>query len=339
MSGYLILPGIVDIHGDGFERHLAPRRGAMRDLVAGLASAEAELAANGITTGTLAQFYSWEGGLRGPDFALRVLNAFDGFAKDAGTHLMMQLRFETHMLDDYAAFEEVVARFGVPYVVFNDHLPHDRLRQGRRPKGLTGRALKSGQNPEVYLAHMQQLFDRRGDVPDAVAGLAERLKGRGVLLGSHDDRTAESRANWRRSGVRIAEFPETREAAQEAITEGDAVILGAPNVMRGGSHAGNVSAAELIGEGLCHALASDYHYPSQRMAALAMAEQLGLSRAWALVSGGPAGILGLTDRGHLEPGLRADLVVIDAATGRVGATIAAGRVTYLSGEVAARFLA
>ena len=75
LRGCLILPGIVDAHGDGFERHLAPRRGAMKDLGEGLVAAEAEMAANGITTAVLAQFYSWEGGMRGPEFAERVLDA------------------------------------------------------------------------------------------------------------------------------------------------------------------------------------------------------------------------------------------------------------------------
>ncbi|MFP4451611.1 MAG: alpha-D-ribose 1-methylphosphonate 5-triphosphate diphosphatase, partial [Rhodosalinus sp.] len=73
LTGFRVLPGIVDAHGDGFERHLAPRRGAMTDLGAGLAAAEADFAANGVTTAVLAQFWSWEGGMRGPDFARRLL--------------------------------------------------------------------------------------------------------------------------------------------------------------------------------------------------------------------------------------------------------------------------
>ena len=75
LDGYWVMPGIVDIHGDGFERHLAPRRGAVSDLAAGLVAVEAELAANGITTAVLAQFYSWEGGMRSPDFARKFLYA------------------------------------------------------------------------------------------------------------------------------------------------------------------------------------------------------------------------------------------------------------------------
>lgn len=337
LSGYLLLPGIVDAHGDGFERHLAPRRGAMRDLSAGLVAAEAELAANGITTAVLAQFYSWEGGLRGPDFAARVLDAWSA-RREGGTDLRLQLRFETHMLDEYSAFETLVARHRVGYVVFNDHLPHERLSEGRRPSRLTGQALKSGRSPEAHLAIMQALHARRDEVPGALAGLCRRLARQGVLLGSHDDRTAADRAFWRGLGVRIAEFPETREAARAAVEAGEPVVMGAPNVMRGGSHNGNVPAEALVAEGCVTALASDYHFPSLRAAAWALAERMGLAAAWRLVSEGPADLLGLADRGRIAPGLRADLVVLERETGRVAATFAGGALTYMAGRVAARFL-
>ncbi|THD76440.1 alpha-D-ribose 1-methylphosphonate 5-triphosphate diphosphatase [Thalassobius vesicularis] len=330
LSGFKVLPGIVDIHGDGFERHLAPRRGAMKDLTAGLVATEAELAANGITTATLAQFWSWEGGMRAPEFALRFLDALEGYA-GLGTDLWVQLRLETHLLNDFSRFEDAVARYGVGFVVFNDHLPHEALAKGKRPPRLTGQALKSGRSPEAHLAMLQDLHARAPEVPAALTGLADRLRAQGVLIGSHDDRTAVARAEWRAMGVALSEFPETREAAEAARAAGDPVVLGAPNVVRGGSHSGNVSAAELVMGGIGDALASDYHYPAPRLAALALDR-------WDLVSSGPARVLGLADRGELMPGKRADLVVLDAA-GRVGATIAGGRVTHLAGEVAARFLA
>ena len=336
LSGFRVLPGIVDAHGDGFERHLAPRRGALADLGAGLAAAEAELAANGITTAVLAQFWSWEGGMRSPEFARRVLAALDAF--DAGgTDLRAQLRLETHMLDDYAAVEEAVAAHGVGYVVFNDHLPHARLAEGRRPPRLTGQALKSGRSPEAHLALMQRLHARGPEVPAALDALAARLGARGVTLGSHDDRTAADRAAWRARGVTVAEFPETRAAAEAAAAAGDPVVMGAPNVVRGGSHDGKVAAEALVAEALVTALASDYHFPALRQAALRLAPRIGLARAWAAISERPALMLGLDDRGRLAPGLRADFVITDAA-GRIGATFAGGVPRYMAGAVAARFL-
>ena len=336
LRGCRILPGIVDIHGDGFERHLAPRRGAMRDLGQGLAATEAELAANGITTAVLAQFWSWEGGMRGPDFALRFLEALVGY-RGLGTDLRSQLRVETHMLADYPAIEAAVARFGLSYLVFNDHLPHAALAAGKRPPRLTGQALKGGRSPEAHLALMAELHALSGQVPEALDALAARLRARGVVLGSHDDATAQGRAAWQARGARVAEFPETQEAAQAARQDGGAVVLGAPNVVRGGSHSGNVAAADLVAGGLGDALASDYHYPAPRLAALALAGEIGLAAAWDLVSGGPARVLGLADRGRLKAGLRADLLVLDPE-GRVGATLAGGRITYLAGPVARRFV-
>ena len=143
LSGYRVLPGIVDVHGDGFERHLAPRRGAMKQMAEGLIASEAELAANGITTGVLAQFVSWEGGLRGEEFADQVFGAIRDTAPSLVTDMRAQLRLETHLLHLYDDLPDMIDRWGVGYIVFNDHLPHDRLAQGRQPPRMVGQALKA----------------------------------------------------------------------------------------------------------------------------------------------------------------------------------------------------
>lgn len=339
LAGYMLVPGIVDLHGDGFERHLAPRRGALRDLSKGLVSVEAELAANGITTGFLAQFYSWEGGMRGPEFAERMFAALAKMQGKVVTDMRPQLRFETHMLADYSAILDVVRAYGIEYVVFNDHLPHARLAAGKKPPRLTGQALKGRRSPEAHLAMLMALHGQGAAVDAAIGGLAEELAQLGVVLGSHDDARAGEREEWHEIGVRISEFPETIEAAQAARAQGAAIVLGAPNVMRGGSHKGNVEAASLVAAGLCDALASDYHYPSLAGAAFALAEAevVDFATAWGLVSAGPARVLGLSDRGQIAAGMRADLVIIDPENQRICATIAAGKISYMSGEVAERF--
>ncbi|UWR23147.1 alpha-D-ribose 1-methylphosphonate 5-triphosphate diphosphatase [Sulfitobacter sp. S190] len=337
LGGYIVLPGIVDVHGDGFERHVAPRRGAMKQMTEGLVAVEAELAANGITTAVLAQFVSWEGGLRSLEFAETVFDALQQVARGAVTDLRAQLRFETHLLDLYDSLPERLAQWGVSYVVFNDHLPHDRLAAGRTPKRLVAQALKAARNPEMHHAMMRDLHARRDEVPAALDVLCARLAERGITMGSHDDRTAKARAAWDARGVRVAEFPETAEAAEAAR---GAVVLGAPNVVRGGSHNGNVSALDLVAMGVGDALASDYHYPSPRRAALMLWKSgvLDLAAAWRLVSEGPARVLGLRDRGTFDPGQRADMVILDAADHRVAATIAGGRVSHMTGDIAARFI-
>lgn len=340
LTGYLVLPGIVDVHGDGFERHLAPRRGAMKQMAEGLVAVEAELAANGITTATLAQFVSWEGGVRSPEFAEQVFSHLRDVAPQMVTDLRGQLRFETYQLELFDTLPEKMAEWGLRYIVFNDHLPHDRLQAGVQPRRLVSQALKARRSPEKHLAMMQAMEARRDEVPAALDTLCARLAADGVAMGSHDDTTAEGRATWAARGVNVAEFPETLEAAEAAATQGGIVVMGSPNVVRGGSHNLNVSAVDLIAMGYCNALASDYHYPSARRAAL-MLWQNGmrdLAGAWSLVSAGPAAVLGLDDRGVLEAGKRADMVVLERESLRVAATFVQGRVSHMSGDIAARFI-
>lgn len=337
LSGHLVLPGIVDIHGDGFERHLAPRRGAMDSLTAGLAGLDAELGANGITTAVVAQFFSWEGGMRGPDFAEALADALAATPMRART--LMQLRLETGMIDDFGRALSLIERARIPYVVLNDHLPHRELAAGKRPPNLTGQALKARRSPDAHWRLLQEMHDRKAEVPAALAGLCAELRKRGVLIGSHDDTTAEDRARNRALGATLSEFPETLEAARAAEAAGEGVIMGAPNLVRGGSHAGKVAAGDLVAAGLVDALASDYHYPAPARAAFRLADEgMDLAAAWALVSERPARLLGLSDRGRLAPGMRADLVVVEAETRRIAMTLAGGQVSHLAGPLAARLL-
>ncbi|MCE8459534.1 amidohydrolase family protein, partial [Rhodovulum sulfidophilum] len=141
-------------------------------------------------------------------------------------------------------------------------------------------------------------------------------------------------------GARIAEFPTTRRAAAAAKAMNDPVLLGAPDVMRDGSQPGQVPATDLIAQGLCDALVSDFYYPALTHAVWRLVD-LGLKtlpQAWAMVSQRPAEILRLPDRGRLDIGKRADLCVINERTRAVEMTIAGGRLTYLAGEAAHRFV-
>jgi len=136
--GFAVRPGIVDFHGDGFERHLAPRRGALKDLRQGLLSLDAELAANGITTAVLAQFWSWEGGMRGAEFARRLMTALRACRHELYTEMRVQLRVETVLISDFAAIARFVEDEGIEAVVFNDHFPWKELDAGKPPPRLQG---------------------------------------------------------------------------------------------------------------------------------------------------------------------------------------------------------
>lgn len=338
LEGWTLRPGMIDVHGDGFERHLAPRRGALKDLSQGFGSLDTELAANGITTAYLAQFYSWEGGMRGPDFAERMLDALATARRHAVTDLKVQLRVEMSLIDHYDQIAALIDHHRIPYVVFNDHIPHDALDKGKRPPRLTGQALKSGRSPEAHLELLQTLHDRRDQVPEALTTLANRLTSRGILTGSHDDPDTETRQKARAMGLAVSEFPETRAAAQEAAAHQNPVVMGAPNVVRGGSHQNKVAATDLIRDGLCTALASDYHYPALFQAVTTLGPEVGEDAAWALVTTGPAQMLGLIDRGRLTPGLRADLIAINPETGRIGLTVTGGRIAYADPQAAQALL-
>ena len=339
LSGLLVLPGIVDAHGDGFERHLAPRRGALRDLAPGLLALEQELLANGITTAMLAQFWSWEGGMRGPDFARALARALAPYP--ARVDMRLCLRLELACYQDFDAVTDFVQSEAIGHLVLSDHLPHAALSAGRRVPRLEGQALKSGRSPEAHQNLLETLYAALPEARAALPALSARLTAAGVGLGSHDDASPEHRAQMRRMGFRQAEFPVNAETAQAAKAAGDWIVLGAPNLVRGGSHKkGGMAARDMVEAGLCDALASDYHYPAPLGAIRRLlAEGWDLERAWPLVSRGPARGLGLKDRGEIAPGQRADLIVASPDLSRVHGTFIGGVAAYADDAMISRVMA
>lgn len=340
LTGYWLLPGIVDLHGDGFEHHLRPRPSAPVAPRRALLNADAELVANGITTAWFAQGWSWEGGARSAEAAETLMQAVAELADRFAADIRVQIRFETHLLGDHDRLVAALLRFGVDYVVFNNHLPEAIELADRRPDRFALWARQNGHAPEELLGIIRAAQAAGPQLPDALARLAERLCAAGIMLGSHDDGSAAVRAFFRGLGARICEFPTTREAAEAARAAGEPVLMGAPNVVRGGSQAGNITAMSLIEEGLCDALVSDYYYPALAEAAWTIADRgaAGFARAWEMISTIPARIFGLADRGRLAPGRRADIAVMNPFTRRIEATIAGGRIAWLTRGAATRFL-
>lgn len=341
LRGYLVLPGIIDLHGDGFERHLSPRPTAPFDKARALSSAANELAVNGVTTAWFAQSWSWEGGFRSGEATVELLAAL-AQAKDALLpDVRVQIRLETHVIGAHERVARAVRDYGVDYVVFNNHLPEAVELAQAKPDRFAAWAAQTRRTPAQMLAIVREAEREEPLVPDALRTLAVQLSQYGVSMGSHDDGTPEIRRFFRGIGARICEFPTTHVAAQSARDAGEPVLMGAPNVVRGGSQSGNIAAQSLIEAGLCDALVSDYYYPALSQAAFALAQAgvIGLPAAWAMISTTPAQIAGLTDRGSLAKGQRADLVVVNPANHAVEMTICAGRIAHLSGEVARRLWA
>jgi alpha-D-ribose 1-methylphosphonate 5-triphosphate diphosphatase len=338
LSGYLLVPGIIDLHGDGFERHLLPRPTAPFDTAKGLASVTAELAANGITTAWLAQSWSWEGGFRSGEAAVSLMAALDRARAGLLADVRLQLRLETHMIPQFDAVLSAVAAHDVDFVVFNNHLPEAVEMAANRPHRFASWAAKTSRTAEEMLAVVRAAEAEERQVPAALAAIAGRLASLGVTMGSHDDATVATRAFYRGIGAAISEFPTTLDAARAAHAAGEPVLMGAPNVVRGGSQTGNISAAGLVADGLVDALMSDYYYPALPQAAWALVDAglCDLPKAWGMISTAPARIMGLRDRGRLGEGMRADIVAINRDTRQVEMTLSDGRIAHLSGELARR---
>lgn len=340
MTGFLILPGIIDLHGDAFEHHMAPRPSAPFDLNIGLRGTDRDAAANGVTTAWMAQSWSWEGGHRGPDRAEAVMAALSAYRRHALTDLRLQVRAETHMVDCGPRLLKAVETFGIDYVVFNNHLTEAIEYAETRPDIMEYWATKAGITSQELNGKVRAAFARRGEVPRHLCRLAEAFDDLGVVYGSHDDPDGETREHYSMIGARIAEFPTTRRAAAAAKAMNDPVLMGAPNVVRGGSQSGNVAALDLIQQDLCDALVSDYYYPALAHAAWKLVDKkiMPLPKAWKMISETPADILRLTDRGKLDFGKRADFVAINAETRAIEMTVSGGRLSHLCGEAAHRFV-
>ena len=194
---------------------------------------------------------------------------------------------------------------------------------------------RSGLSSEEFESLVQRIASRANDVPGSIARLAEAARNANVRMLSHDDNSPAMREAFRAMGVKIAEFPVNEETARAAAAGGDAIVFGAPNVVRGGSHTGWTKASDMIAQGLCSILASDYYYPAQLLAAFRLAADrvLPLPEAWNLISAAPALAAGLSDRGVLAEGRRADIILVDDVSPlrpRIVAVIAAGRLVQLT---------
>ena len=332
--GLLVLPGIVDVHGDAFERQMMPRPGVGFPIDVALLESDRQAVANGITTVFHGVTWSWEGGLRGAENARAILDGIERLRPRLGADTRYHLRHETYNLDAEPEILTWLNGRRIDAIAFNDHMS-GTVDASSRTQQLAQMVARAGVTRERFLAVAERTKRRADEVPTSIERLAAAANASGVPLLSHDDASPEQRRWFRALGCRLAEFPTTIATAEDAASHGDDIVLGAPNVVRGGSHTGWIDATEMIGRGLCSVLASDYYYPAPLLAAFALARRgvLPFGQAWALVSQTPANAVELNDRGQIAPGRRADLIIVDASAGgqpRVVATIVAGRLVHLA---------
>ncbi len=310
-EGDFLAPGLIDLHTDALEGHFIPRpKVYWPDTRAAVLAHDAQTVGSGITTVFDAICAGGQELMRAArrDLYDAMLDAVDsGGALFRADHLI-HLRCELTDPDLMALVEPALTRRSLKLASLMDHTPG--ARQWRDVEVLRTFLLGIGKSREEVDATVTSSAERcRAAADRNFAPLAQMLSGRGIALASHDDTTPEHVRLAKQAGCTISEFPTTPEAAAAARTEGLSTIGGAPNMVRGGSHSGGVAMADLVAEDLLDAFASDY-VPASLLQAVARLAGTGmpLPKAMALVTANPARLAGLSDRGRLAKGLRADLL-------------------------------
>jgi alpha-D-ribose 1-methylphosphonate 5-triphosphate diphosphatase len=319
-GGDLIMPGLIELHTDHLEMHYVPRPKVFWDPIAAVISYDGQLATSGITT-VLDSLRVWrEDGAEEVDGRAGILAQAITAARDGNllrAEHFLHLRCEIPMPSVVEEAMELIDRPDIRLMSLMDHTPGQR--QFRDEKKL--REYYRGKGAGMTDAELDALFEKRfayqktyaaNNMREIVA-LAHKYE---IPLASHDDTTEENVTDAIQDRVSVAEFPTTMEAARGLHQAGIGILMGAPNVVRGGSHSGNIAAVDLAREGLLDILSSDYIPSSLLMAALQLPQRvpaIDLASAVRTVTKAPAEAVGLSDRGEIATGKRADLIRVHVA--------------------------
>jgi alpha-D-ribose 1-methylphosphonate 5-triphosphate diphosphatase len=320
LNGDYLLPGLVELHTDNLEKHLSPRPGVDWPSASAVISHDAQIIAAGITTvfdalsiGDVNPKGKRMQQLPGMIEAIANASAADMTRAEHRLHL----RCEVCHPDTLSVFRDLVEHPMVQLVSVMDHSPGQRqfALESKYREYYMGKYHLSDQQMDGFI--VEQVANSNLYSDRYRRAIVEICLARGLSVASHDDATLEHVEESAAFGMTIAEFPTTLQAAAGCRRLGMSVLMGAPNIVRGGSHSGNVAAASLAQEGLLDILSSDYYPASLLHAAFALGTQLddtqgqsgdALAKAMTTVSRAPAQSAGLTDRGEIRVGLRADLI-------------------------------
>jgi alpha-D-ribose 1-methylphosphonate 5-triphosphate diphosphatase len=322
LDGDLLLPGLVELHTDHLETHYIPRPKVFWDPVAAVVSFDGQLATSGITT-VLDSLRVWrEEGIEEVDGQAELLAR--AIAQARGADLLRvehfrHLRCEVPMPTVLAEATALIGLGEVRLASMMDHTPGQRQFRDERKL----RDYYRGKKGTLTDAELDKLFAKRIEyqatyAADNYRALVALARDHGTRLASHDDTTLEHVAQAIADSISIAEFPTTIEAAQALHGAGIRVLMGAPNLVLGGSHAGNIPTSQLAKIGVLDVLSSDYVPASLLMGALLLPERIpgiDLAAAVRTVSKAPAEAVGLDDRGEILPGKRADLIRVRVVGG------------------------
>ena len=334
LAGDLLMPGLVELHTDHLEAHYVPRPKVYWNPVGAVVSFDGQLATCGITT-VLDSLRVWrEEGVEEVDGEAGTLAAAISSAREDDllrVDHFLHLRCEVPMPDVVSDAAELIGRSDVRLISLMDHTPGQRQFRDEQKLRDYYRGKKGGLSD----VELDVLFEKRHRYQAAYASanyrsLVELAQTHRTPLASHDDTTMEHVRQAISDRVAIAEFPTTIEAAGALHEAGVRVLMGAPNLVRGGSHAGNVATSELARAGTLDIMSSDYVPASLLMAALklpSMAPSIDLPAAVCTVTKTPAEAVGLGDRGEIAPGKRADLIRV-----RMGHDVPAVRSAWSAGR-------
>lgn len=347
--GLLLMPGFIDMHGDMIEREIEPRPNVRMPLELGLHDLDRKLACSGFTTAYAALSFnpasSSYGHLRSYEHTSTVIHALKRMRDQFLIEHKVHARFEITFPKALEVLEELIFEGGVDLISFTDHTPgQGQYRDIERlvDSVAAQKRLSRAEAAETVARRIEERSRPEQELAATLAAISRTCRAHSVVMASHDDDSPRKVEMMTNLGVVISEFPVTAEAAEAARSRGLYTAMGAPNALRGESYSGNLSAREAHRAGLLHILASDYH-PSAMLPAilqLAQADSRGLAGAARLATANAAKALGLDDRGAIEPGKRADLVLADDdGLGHVVATLSRGRVVYSNGCLAQTALA
>ena len=320
-EGDFLIPGLVELHTDHLEAHYSPRPGVRWLKMAAIQAHDAQVVTSGITTvfDCLRMGSDEDGGfekgeMRDMADALALAARENRLRADHRIHLRCEVSTD-NVLDHFQEFEDDPQ---VGLVSLMDHAPGQRQFQTMEQYTLyykTKRGLSDAAFAE-FCARQQELSARYA-APHRTA-IASACAARGIAVASHDDATLAHVEESLGFGVKLAEFPTSFEAAEASHAAGLSVLMGAPNIVRGKSHSGNIAARDLAERGVLDVLSSDYVPFSLIHAPFVLAdevESVSLPEALAMVTATPARTVGLVDRGRIEIGLRADLVRVQRREG------------------------
>ncbi|OWV89610.1 phosphonate metabolism protein PhnM [Rhizobium sp. N122] len=339
-GGRLLMPGFVDLHGDMIEREIAPRPNATMPIDFGIHELDKKLAAAGVTTAFAAVSFATEsvyGHVRSLETTSAVIEGINRLRDDLLIDHRVHARYEITNVGAAAALERLLNADQIDMVSLTDHTPGQGQYNNLQSYILSiseRRAISEDMAAEIVAKRIAMRSN-----PEIEAKLKEivalSLKHK-LSLASHDDDSVEKVAEMHDLGVTISEFPVTAPAAEEARRRGLWTLMGAPNALRGQSMSGNLSALDAARAGLLSVIAADYHPAAFVPGIFKLAEMVegGLPSAVAMATGNAARSAGLSDRGEIAIGQRADLVAVEPGeVHRIRATFRAGRFVYSDGTL------